>query len=59
LRGEFGVCYQRRVSSPVDKPWSMAAGEHQKSLWITSGLVVCCLCVNPSNHKTIQEIKGE
>lgn len=43
LRGDFRNCYQRRVSSPVDKPYGLAAGENQKPLWITSGLVVFCL----------------
>jgi hypothetical protein len=43
LRDDFRNCYQRRVSSPVDKPYRLATGENQKPLWITSGLVVFCL----------------
>jgi hypothetical protein len=45
-------------SSPVDKPWSVAAGEHQKSLWITSGLVVFCLCANSANRKISQDLRA-
>jgi hypothetical protein len=55
LHREFAVCYEREVSSPVDKPSSVAVGENQKSLWITSGLVVFCLCANSANLKLSQD----
>jgi len=55
LQREFAVCYQREVSSPVDKPSSMDAGENQKSLWITSGRVVFCLWANSANRKISQD----
>src|SRR6185503_14071573 len=43
---------------PVDKPSSMDAGENQKSLWITSGMVVFCLWANSANRKISQDQKG-
>lgn len=58
LQREFPVCYQRQVSSPVGGPLVTAAGGHQRSLWITSGRVVFCLCIILANQKISQDEKG-
>jgi hypothetical protein len=39
------------------KAMSRAAGGYQRSLWITSGRVVFCLCVTSANHKISQDEK--
>jgi hypothetical protein len=37
------------------QPWSAAVGGNQKTLWITSGWVVFCLCMNLVNMKISQD----
>src|SRR5947209_3323670 len=58
LQREFALCYQREVSSPVGGPLVTAAGEHQRSLWITSGRVVFCLCSILANLRISQDEEG-